>query len=200
MENIAKEYRKNSGERIRDFFSKVGTAHVVTVGILLFVLIAFSRNPETDKRYLYVIIFILVGVISVLAFKPEKQKNFLPDYVAKEIAQEALDKKVREGKEFAFDSKVFVMQVCHLKYENDFVTGQSGPVSWDIGFVELVHGTQYKKEGVIRIHPYNGFVTGIAFYPLGYTGRESRDKDIIPVGIVQGSVKTTDFGKPSGVS
>ena len=83
-----------------------------------------------------------------------------------------------------------------MKYENDLISGTSGPTSWDVGFVEFVHGTRFKKDGVISIHPYLGIITGIDFRPLGYTGRESRDRDIIPVGVVQGNVKTTEFGKP----
>ncbi len=194
MEDIAKTYVKNNESKLGTFLTQINTWHVIVFGIILLVLVSFSNNENGDPKYNYVIYFILVGVISILYFKPNKERKLLPDSIVKKIAQEALDAKVREGKEFNFDSKVNVMSACHLKYENDMITGTSGPVAWEVGFIENVHGTKYEKEGVIRIHPYEGFVTGIAFYPLGYTGKESRDRDIIPVGVVQGSVKTTEFG------
>ena len=50
----------------------------------------------------------------------------------------------------------------------------------------MVEGTQYKKSGVVSIHCYDGFVTGIKFMPFGYTGRESHDISEVPVGIIQG--------------
>ena len=200
MEKIAKEYKKSSGNRLTEFLAKISTGQVILFGIVIFILIAFNNNQGSDQKYTYAIYFILIGIIAVLYFKPAKEKRLLPDYVAKEIAQEALNLKVREGKEFSFDSKLFVTPYCHLKYENDLITGMSGPVGWDVGFIELVHGTQYKKEGVVSIHPYEGIVTGITFRPLGYTGMESRDKVIIPVAVVEGKIKTTDYGKPGSPS
>ena len=193
-EDLAREYTKNSGHKMEGFLSRVSPFHIIIFGVIIFVIIAMSNNPNLNKNYNYVIYGVLVTIILVLYFKPDKEKKLLPEHVVKQIAQEALNRKLREGKEFAFDSKVLVMPACHLVYENDLINGTSGPISWEIGFVEKVRGTQYGKEGVIRIHPYLGLVCGISFYPAGYTGKESRDRTIIGVGVVQGNVKTTDLG------
>lgn len=194
MADYAKEYRKKSGHTFRDFVSKIGPSQIIVVGVIFAILVAFSNNPNLDQRYSYIGYFILLAIIGIMYFKPGPHKALLDEETVKHIAQEALNTKMREGNEFSFDSKVFVTSACDLKYEHDFVNGTSGPVGWDVGFVEYVKGTQYKKEGVIRIHPYEGIVTGLRFYPLGYTGRESKDRDIVPVGVIQGNVKTTDFG------
>jgi hypothetical protein len=194
MEDLAKEYGKNKTDRFANFLSNINIAHIIIIGVIFFIIVAISGRAVNSK-YLYVVIFILLGIIAVLYFKPSKEKKILPDYIVKKVAQEALNQKVREGEEFSYDSKVVVSPYCKLKYENDMHTGNSGPVAWDVGFIEFVQGSQYKKEGIISLHPYDGFVTGLEFRPLGYSGRESRDRDIIPVGIVEGKVKTTDFGK-----
>lgn len=194
MENqIAEEYKRNTEHKFTNLLSKINVWHLVIFGIIGLIAYSMTKN-QTDPKYNYIIYAVLVIIILVLYFKPNKEKRLLPDYIIKQIAQEALNKKVREGKEFAFDSKVFVTPYCHLKYENDMTTGTSGPVAWDVGFEELVHGSQYKKTGVISVHPFEGFITGIKFMPFGFTGTESHDRDIIPVGIVQGNVKTTEWG------
>lgn len=197
-EEIASEYKRSSRNTVEGFLSKVSTGQIFIFIIILLVIVAMSNNESLDKKYNVVIYVGLIAIIAYLYFKPTKEKALLPEHIVKQIAQEALNRKVRDGQEFPFDSKVFVMPACHLKYESDLMTGTSGPVAWEVGFEELVRGSQFKREGVIRIHPFEGKVTGISFYPLGYSGRESRDKTIVPVGVVQGNVKTTDFGGGPG--
>lgn len=190
---IVANYRRDNSRRISNFLSRISIGQIFVIGILAFIIISMTNNPTIDKRYYLGGYLILFAIILALYFKTSSEKKILPDYVVKEIAQEALNRKVREGKEFAFDSKAIVLPQCHLKYENDMITGTSGPVAWEVGFIEKVYGSNYKREGVIRIHPYEGFVTGISWMPLGYSGKESRDRDIIPVGVVQGNIKTTEW-------
>jgi hypothetical protein len=196
MDDIAKEYTKQKDNKFKNFMSNISVAQVIIFGVILFIIIALNKNKTADPKYNYVLYGILIVIILILYFKPSKDKILIPEPIAKQIAQEALNKKVKEGKEFSFDSIVKVMPACQLTYESDFMTGSSGPVSWDIGYIEYVHGSQYKKEGVISIHPYEGIVTGLREYPLGYTGRETKDVRVVPVGIVQGNMKTTDYGNP----
>lgn len=195
MEELVREYRSQGENVAKNFFSNLGMGHVIIIGICLLILVAVFSNEEINPRYNYVIMAVLVGFILVLFFKSPKEKRLLSRKVVIKIAQEEVNKMVRDGKEFSYDSKVIVGPACHLKYENDMMTGTSGPIAWDVGFMELVKGSQYKKEGVISLHPFEGIITGFDWRPLGYTGRESRDRDIVPVGIVEGSMKTTDFGK-----
>ena len=194
MENeIAEEYKKNNDSKIKNLLSNITIVHLLIIGVVILIIVSISKST-TDPKYNYVIFGVLIAIILVLYFKPSKERKILPDHVVKEIAQEALNRKVKENKEFAFDSKVYVTPYCHLVYENDMTNGTSGPVKWEVGFEELTEGSQYKKQGVISVHPYEGFITGIKYMPFGYTGREAHDRDIIPVGVVQGNMKTTDFG------
>lgn len=194
MEEVAKEYTQKNENKFKQFISNISTGQVVIFGIIIFLIISFSKNKNSNPEYNYVLYGVLIVIILILYFKPSKEKILLPEYVVKQIAQEALDRKVREGREFGFDSKVRVSSACHLQWENDMMTGGLRPIAWEIGFIESVHNSQYKKEGVIRIHPFEGVIMGLSFRPLGYTGLETHDKDIVPVGVIQGNVKTTDFG------
>lgn len=196
MEDPAKEYAQKKESKFKNFISNISVGQVIIFGIVVFLIISFSKNKQANPAYNYVLYGILITIILILYFKPSKEKVLLPEHIVKQIAREIVKRKVMEGHEFSFDSRVEISAACHLKYENDMVTGTSGPVAWEVGFIEHVHNSNYKKEGVIRIHPYEGICTGISFYPLGYTGRESRDRDIVPVGVVPGSIKTTDFGQP----
>ena len=134
-------------------------------------------------------------MILVMYFKTDGTKKLLPRHIIIQIAQQELDLMIRVG-QFPFDSKVYVSPSCQTKYENDLITDSSGPVSYAVGFYELVHGSQFKRDFVMFLNPYDGNVTGINEMRLGYDGTQTRDVMKIPVGVIQGSFKTNEFGKP----
>lgn len=194
MDNqIVEDYKKNNENRFKNLLSKVTVVHLLVIGVIALISYSIIKNSK-DPKLNYIIYGIFIVIIIVLWFKPNKEKKLLPEHIVKEIAQEALNKKVREGKEFPFDSKVFVKPQCHLRYSDDLAEGFSGPVAWDIEFEELVYGTQYIRNGFVSIHCYEGFVTGIFFTPFGFSPKDSPNVKIIPVGVVQGTMKTSDFG------
>lgn len=193
MNEIVENYQKKN--KFQNVLSRVNIIHVVIVGLLLFILIKMGKSG-TDPKYYYVGYAVLGVIIAIMYFKAGKNKKLIPRHVAAQIAQEELNRMVRDGKEFAFDSKCVVMAASQMKYKDDLIKGESGvPISWAIGFYEMVHGSNYKREGLIHIHPYEGYVMGIKMLPLGYTGAEETDRiKIVPVGIVSGSFKTSEFG------
>jgi len=195
MADPIEKYKSSKNTKVKDFFSNLGMGHVIIIGICLVGIIAITSNENADPRYNYVAYAILIGVILVMFFKPNPEKTLLPKHIVIEAAQEEVNRMVRIGREFSYDSKVIAGPACRLNQENEGLSGSSGPISWDVGITEFVRGSQYKKEGVISIHPFKGIVMGFEWRLLGYTGRESRDRDIIPVGIVQGNMQPTDFGK-----
>ena len=124
------------------------------------------------------IIAIIVVFIFLLAKPPEKK--LLPEHIIKQIAQEALDRKRKEGIEIPFDCEVRVMLAGESIWESDFISGTSGIIRREVGFETIQKG--YKKKGVISIHAFEGSIMGLR-YPvsLGYTGKETKDRTIIPV-------------------
>ncbi len=197
MDEAAQNYlkEKEKEERSSNFWSNFQGGYIILIIIVIFAIISMSNTEKIDSRY-YLVIIIGLGIfIAYLIFKPNKEKHLIPEPVIKDMAQAALNKKVREGKEFPFDSKVEVTAVCHLNHEIDLGDGSQGYTAWEIGWVERVHGSNYKKDGVAIFHPYEGLLTGLEYRPLGYSGRESRDVLKINLGIIQGlnNIKASDI-------
>ncbi|GAH03481.1 unnamed protein product, partial [marine sediment metagenome] len=109
--------------------------------------------------------------------------KLIPEHIIKQIASEALEKKRLKGEEMPFDAKIRVSLIAESIYETDIYTGTSGIIKREVGFELIRKG--YKQTGVIGVHPYNGTILGIRWEKLGYTGKETKDKIIIPVGLVE---------------
>lgn len=199
MSDAVKQYQSKNRNIFKDFMSNIGLPHILIFGVIAIILIKITSTPDINPRYNYVIYAILIGIIIVIASKPGKEKILLDKETATKIAMEEVIKMKNTGKEFSYDSKVYPSGRCNLMFTDNLATGYADYTSWDIGFVEQVHGSQYKKDYVIRVHPYKGIILGVMEMPLGYTGKEKRDKEIIPVGVVMGTQKTTDMAH-GGVS
>jgi preprotein translocase subunit SecG len=182
MEDEVKEFQKT--ERSANFLSRITAAQIVVFIIIVLIILAISKN-QTDSRYMWVLVAGLLIIIAVLYFKPSKKRQIIPEPMAKKLAYRALQRKKQEGIEISFDSKVNVMPQTQLIWKDDLVSGDTVCTGRDIGFEELVHGSSYRKEGVINLDAYTGEVNGICWMPLGYSGRErTTNVKIIPVGVV----------------
>lgn len=191
-EEIVQEYQSRGN--LTNFLSKLSMPQVVGIILVVFILTSLYKS-NVDPKYHIVAYLGFILIIAALYFKPDKRKRLLPRYVAAQIAQDELDRMVREGISMPYDSKCYVMAASQVKHKDDLITGEGGvPLSWAIGFYEKVHGSEYKKEGVIYIHPYDGIVTGINWLPTGYSGTETKDIKVVPVSVVAGTFKTTDYG------
>lgn len=194
---IVENYQKKNNSVFKNFMSNLSTGKIIVIIGCILLLIAFSKSG--DKRITYVIFGGLILIILYLLFKPSNEKILLNLETAKEVATDYLERLRVKGREIPFDSKIEVMPVGQTCYKDDALTGQSVPVSIDIGFTEYVHGTSFKKEGVVSIHPYDGTITGMSWMPLGYTGREKTTvTKIVPVGVmnIQGGTTPQDY-KPA---
>lgn len=195
MEDVIENYNKKKEKRFRNLLSKIGIGHVILIAILFFIAISITNKPDIDPRYNYIIYATLIGIIILMYYKSGSEKEELIDwFTAASIVEEASKKMLRQGIEFSFDSKVKVMAPSHNKYENDLVSGYSGPVMWNIGVREYIHGSTYYKDWVCSVHPYKGLIMGWKKFPMGFSGREEMvDVKIVPVNVVEGSSK--DFKK-----
>lgn len=192
-EHIADEYQRNLGDKVKNFISNIGLGTILVLGAIIGILIFMTTRKNLDPRYHWVVYFILGGIIIYLWFKSSPEKKLIPRKVAVKIAQEELDYMVKTGREFKHDSIVKVTEYSHLRTKDNLTDGFFDFVAWDIGYEELIQGSQFKKEGVISIHPYKGIVIGIEGAPMGWDARESRDVKIVPVGVIMGTQKTTDM-------
>lgn len=192
MEDLSKGYQNDSSNRTRNFLSNLSIGKIFIIGIIILILIYISSNKDIDPKTNYVVYGILIAIILYLYFKPSTDRRLITRAEAVRIAEEELTRMIRGGREFSHDSKIFISDCSNLRSVGS-ATGNTEYESWDIGFIECVHGTNYKKDKIIRIHPYFGIVMGIEDMPMGYTGKEKKDIQYIPIGIFQGSLKTTDL-------
>lgn len=193
MNPIVKEYRSKNKNFLKSFMSNIGLGHILLFGIIGIILIKVISSPNVDPRYNYIIYGTLIGIIIIISSKSNKERIRIDRQTATRIALEEANYMKNQGKEFAYDSKIYSSGRCKCRFTDNMATGYADYTSWDIGIVEHVHGSQYKKDYVISIHPYEGIILGIVEMPLGYTGKEKKDKEIIPVGVVMGTQKTTDI-------
>jgi len=151
-------------------------------------LISFSNLPdhfdEIASVDLYAkIVALAFGVLILfLTFRGNTEPQLIPEHVIKQIAQDSLEKKRRLGIEIPFDARVRVTLVGEGIYEQDFVSRTSGMIRRDVGFEVIRKG--YTKKGVIGVHPYSGVILGLRLEKFGYTGKESKDRIIIPAGVI----------------
>lgn len=192
MEDSVKKYQSKNKNIFRSFLENIGMGHIFIFTFIGLVLIKITSNPEIDVRYNYIIYAALIGIIILISVKSSKNKILLDKEIVIKIAQEELNRMVHEGKEFAYDSKIYPSGKCNL-IEDKNTSGEIIYTSWDIGFVEQVHGSQYKKDYIMSIHPYEGIILGVADMPLGYTGKEKRNKEQDIVLLITGTQKTPDI-------
>lgn len=173
------KYKKIESNVWNKLLTQIKPIHVVLIIVIPMIAYGLYASGSINKPFLFGIIIIMGAIIFYLIARPSKEKKLIPEWVIKEMAAEALEKKRRKGNEIPFDAKVRVLLAGRSKYEWDFGNQSSGPVSWHIGF-EVIHGG-LKKTGIIEMHPYTGEVTGFR-YPemLGFTGNEVVDVKLIP--------------------
>lgn len=156
--------------------------HVIMVFLLFFIGNYWVSIGRIPSNYFWggIISFIILGLF--LTYRDTNEPKLIPEHIIKQIAYRALEQKKIKGIEIPFDAKIKVTLEGEGIYEQDMVSRTSGIIRRDVGFQIIRKG--YKRTGVIGIHPYNGTVLGIRFEKLGYTGKETKDRIIIPVGVV----------------
>lgn len=192
MENPADDYQKQQQKekRVDSILSRIGIGHIILVALGAFIVIKVS-NSKIDYRYNYVAYAAFIVIILYLIYKPNKTQEFIPRRVAADIAQRELDYMKKNG-QFSFDSQVLVQPASATGYKTDLIEDFSGITSWNIGAIERMHGSDYVKEWVVKVHPYSGEVMAVIRKPFGFTGNEVENIKIIPKDVY--NVQTTEKG------
>ena len=117
-----------------------------------------------------------------LMYRESNDLKLIPEHIIKQIASDALEKKRLKGEEIPFDAKIKVTLAGEGIWEQDMISKTSGLIRREVGFEMIRKG--WRKKGVIGVHPYNGTILGIRWEPMGYSGKETKDRVIIPVGVI----------------
>ncbi len=174
------ERKKNS--KWSKISKQIKPAHVIGVFLLFFggnYAVTAGKFPSS----IFWGAMIGIGIVVVfLLYRETGEPQLIPEHIIKQIASDALEKKRQRGEEIPFDAKIRVTLVGEGVYEQDMISRTSGLIRRDVGFEMIRKG--WKKKGVIGVHPRSGIILGIRWEPMGYTGKETKDRVIIPVGLV----------------
>lgn len=157
--------------------------HVIGILLIIFLGNYLVSTGKVNNTFFWGIVIVFSLLFLFLMFKETAEPKLIPEHIIKQIAQEALDKKRLLGIEIPFDSRIRVTLVGEGIWEQDMISGTSGMIRRDVGFEMRRKGNI--KKGVIGIHPYNGIVLGIRWEKFGYSGKESKDRIIIPTEVIK---------------
>ena len=174
------EKKKNS--KWAKVSKQIKPIHVIGVFLLIFLVQYWASAGKIQSSYVWGIAIAFGILFLFLIYRETNEPKLIPEHIIKQIAYDALEKKKVRGIEIPFDVKVRVTLAGEGIYETDIYTGTSGIIKREVGFELIRKG--YKKTGVISIHPYNGQILGIRWESLGYSGKGTKDRIIIPVGLV----------------
>jgi len=199
-EDIARDYQRKNNDGVRNLLANTSVVHLLIFFGAIALIFYISSQKDADPKWNWLMYGFLVVIILVLYFKQGPTKRLLPRGEVVKIANAELQQMVREGKEIAYDSRVYITKISDLKSKDDLAGGWSGYTHYEVGFVEMVHGSQFKKDGIIKIHAYDGTILGIHDAPLGFSGNESASTvRTIPVAVFQGSIGSDDVAKDGSV-
>jgi hypothetical protein len=153
--------------------------HIIIVGFILFLGNYLNKTGQVKSQWFWGFIIILGVVVVYLLYRDIGEKKLIPEHIIKDIAQASLERKRLKGVEIPFDSKVHVTLVGEPVYETDLATGGHGIIKREVGFEVIKKG--YRRTGVIGVQPYTGDIMGIRWERTGYTGKETKDRVIVPV-------------------
>lgn len=173
---------KHKDSRWAKVSKQIKPIHVIGFGFLIFFGQYFTSEGRIKPSFFLGIVITFVVLILFLIYREPTETKLIPEHIIKQIAYESLENKRREGREIPFDAKIRVTLVGEGIWEQDMISRTSGLIRRDVGFEMIRKG--YKTKGVIGIHPYSGIILGIRWEKLGYTGKETKDRTIIPVGVI----------------
>lgn len=177
-----KDWENKQNSKWNSISKQVKPIHIILGIALIFVANYYTKLGKISPTFFYAIIIGLVILIVYLLYRAPTQEKLIPEHIIKRIAYESLERKRMLGEEIPFDCKIRVTLVGECVYEHDMLKGLSGIVKREVGFEIIRKG--YRKTGVIGIHPYTGDVMGLRWERLGYSGKETKDRTIVPVGVV----------------
>lgn len=177
------EWERQKNSRWNKVSRQIKPSHVLGILILIAAGNYWVASGKVNTTFFWGVLVAFGIVFLFLMFRETTEQKLIPEHIIKQIAQNALENKKRLGIEIPFDAKVKVTLVGEGIWEQDFISKTSGLIKRDVGFEVIRKG--YIKRGVMGIHPYNGTILGIRWEPFGYSGKETKDRTIVPAGVIE---------------
>lgn len=177
------EWERKKHSKWSAISKKIQSTHVIGILIMISLGNYWVTTGKIDTNLFWGILVAMGFFVLFLMYREDSEAKLIPEHIIKQIGQESLEKKRALGIEIPFDCKVKVTLVGEGIWEQDMVSGTSGMIRRDVGFEVIRKG--YIKKGVIGIQPYNGTILGLRWERFGYTGKESKDRIIVPVEVIK---------------
>ena len=176
------EWERQKNSRWNRVSKQIKPIHVFGMLILFAAGNYWVSSGKVNSSFFWGVVIAFGVLFLFLMFRETTEQKLIPEHIIKQIAQNALENKRRLGVEIPFDAKVKVSLVGESIWEQDFISQTSGIIKREVGFEVIRKG--YIKKGVIGVHPYNGTILGLRWEQFGYSGKETKDRTIVPAGVI----------------
>ena len=160
---------------LNNLFNKLKPAHVIGIICLFFVANNIVKNNH-DSNWIYFAVGGL-GLLYLFSIMREEQtKNLIPRNVALEIAHKDLLAEIAQGRVFPVGTKINPI----IYFKDQFVDSGDGPkvIKYNLGF-RVKEQDKSEKDIIYQMNPYTGESKGIIEKPLGFTGQDIKDLQLI---------------------
>ncbi len=167
---------------------KIKILHILAFGALFFIGNQIVQQNKDQNWIYFVIIFLAVLYFFSLANEPSK--DLIPRNIALKIAEEDLKNEI--GHVYPIGSQISPT----VYYKDQFIDSGQGPIvtKYNLGF-KIKEPNEPWKEVVYQMHPYTGECKGVIEKPLGFTGNDIKDLQLITPTIIPEKIPETDTGK-----
>lgn len=148
--------------------------HLIAI-VLLIIAGIYLLQQKTQNKSLIMGAIIVVVLILIFKANRNREKEPIPENIAKLLATGFLERKI--GVEFEQGTQIESLVYCKLRYQGDWGSDYK-PWKWELGF--MLRKPEGKREQIkLIMHPYEGYLTGIVKEPSGYTGQDSNDLKVL---------------------
>lgn len=174
QEYLEWENNKNS------FFSQVkkelSIIQIIALGGVMYLVWYMLKNGQKYQTW-GVILGAIVLIVILLKPKKKVQNEPIPDHIIKIIAQKLMNNKIGVENEYPQGTIVKVMDYCKLRFQGEWGLDYK-PFVWEVG-ATVTYPDKLKKEVLISLNPYFGYITGIREMRTGYNGNTSPDLKVL---------------------
>lgn len=160
----------------------------IVFGIIALSYYAYTTSHITKKNFQYLFALAVILFVILILKSGDKGRRLLTEPEARAFAEKELNIKKRSLSYEYLDGKL-IPNYSHLVKSEMALSGQTEYISYKLGYiVELKDGRE--KYILVELDPYSGELRGIEERKEGYTGREDKDKVVIPLpGYIQENFK-----------
>lgn len=167
-------WQKNQDSALNNLKKNINPLHLI--GLIIVFLIAYKVLTDSGINKNFIFFGLIALVIFILWVSQKKgPRTPIPENVIKQITVEILKRKIPT--EFAPGTQIVCLNYCHLVRTG--VWGISWTFKeWEVG-VKIIKPSGLRKDILVYLEPFEGFITRIRDMPTGYTGNESQDLKIV---------------------